>query len=712
MPRIPGIDRQIITQRRAVADLSDPTAIQRAGSFARGAADLANVGMQLADREKAAHDATKLNKAVVDYKKDNLLLRDRLYRENNSTPEGISALYEEEAEKLKQQYIKTLPDKKVQRAFTETAQSVNLSGFGDALTWQRRRGAEVALERTNDALKTIYDRSFAGGNLEEVFKDIDASVVAASTLVNDDIRLENLREGAREQAIKSAHDGYLSRGQVSEADALVERYKDTLFYEDEERMKAASKAYKKTLLAQAEKEKKKQEDLQDSRIELALEAARSPQDLVSINKSIDEMENTFGEEWANKKRIKLLKANEEYEKEQESIVMGSAFANGQAVLNPENTDHKKAADSYYRELTATPEFQSLQPEERNAALVSLISNNRYVPETLKGEITAVGRSNNVEELAQAADLLNKTKIKNPYIVDQLGSPAAQARIEMIDRQINAGVQPQKAIEEINKRLDPLNAPTEEKIKQEINAKITAEKIDFSQKTQDAFRTWGDWFSGFVGGELNQATPQARESLDMAAAEYRTLWENAYRKYRDFDQADEEAKKQMGLYNRTTVNPSAMIMKFPPEAYYQIENQDNAKWIRKQAVDDAMNILGDSLLAEPLDRKYVEENLYIVPHPRRTPQTAAIQKPEYSLILMRDDVPVNLTGQDRFFRPDPQLTIQSLLGESKLMREIEKQYGGASLQMNLAREREMAIRQKDTEKAKQIENQLREMGVDF
>ena len=227
MPAIPNYTKTVIRQR-ATPNTVDPGAIGRAAAPFEGVAKLADAGFDIVKAEQDAHKATKLNESVVKYKKDLTLLDKDLREQNMMTPEGYSALFEEESEKLKKSYMETFGYKDVEAQFKQTADEVNLRGFDSALTWQRTRGAEVALERTNDALSDIYDRAYAGVDLGDVFNDVERSVDAAGTLIKDPIKLENLSEGAREQAITYAIEGALSRKQMSLARSLNAKHKKEL----------------------------------------------------------------------------------------------------------------------------------------------------------------------------------------------------------------------------------------------------------------------------------------------------------------------------------------------------------------------------------------------------------------------------------------------------------------------------------------------------
>lgn len=414
--------------------------------------------------------------------------------------------------------------------------------------------------------------------------------------------------------------------------------------------------------AQATKILKEKQALSQSRFDLALAMAGTQEELSAVSRQVDDLQPILGEEWANDARTKIVKAADDYIKKQESVTMGAVFASGEATPNPNDTEHKKALDNYYDSLSKSEIFSQLPVEEKNSIIADVITNSRMVPDRLKGEISSAAKSQDAETIKQVANLKDAIVVRNPYLANSLGSETDLRRIDMINARLDAGVTAKEAISNVDNILDPKNAPNEEQVKKEL----AEAKIDYRDQVVKSFRTTGDWFAGFVGGGLEQEAPMAKAQIDAAALEYRVIYEDVYRKTRDGTQAEKEAKQKMSLWGRSEINNQPMIMKYPIEDYYSIENE-SSEWIRKQAIQDISEFSKSSLL--PRDEEFIKENMFIVPHPTRTAETAALGEPEYSVIMMIDGVPLNYLGEGKYWKPDVQKRKEQLTKETRPPRTM-------------------------------------------
>lgn len=647
--------REVI-KARPVANQVDLSAIGRAGDGFRQAADVADVAGAYVERERQAINATKLNKSMLDYQKDLMLESEKLQQENMATPEGFATMFETRSKEIAKQYEESFSDRDVKRAFADNVGNVQLKYFNQNLNWQRDRNITLAAERLEDAAQTINTMAFRGGDINELFKEAEASAVAGSTFLAPEV-VENQLETMKAGIVNSRLQGMIQNGRVGEAKALLDsgKYDEFLGGDGLAKGYGAIQTRQKQIEAEFKKQQAEQQAIIESRFDLALASARTPQELSEINSQIDTLETQYGEEWANDYRTKVVKQNEEYVEKQESVALGAVFATGQSILNPENSDHTKAFNNYYESLTQNEVFANATPQEKNGIVVDVINQSKYVPDNLRGEIIAAARSNDEAVITQAADLIDRVSIQAPELLPQLGSQEKINRINMINDRINAGVAPARAIEIVDNQLDPRNAASEQVIKTELQA--IEKETDFRNRALKSFRTYGDWFGGFVGGGIDNASLPAKMALDSAALEYRVHFEDTYRKTRDVAQAEKVADQKMGLWGRTTVNPSPMPMKFPPEHFYSIPNVDSS-WIREQAIDDVLKLTKGGFV--PYSRDDLEDQLYIVPHPDRTPRTAEQGRPEYSVMILKDGTPINILGEGKYWRPDIDAKKQQLI----------------------------------------------------
>ncbi len=668
MPNIPGVPLRRVTVGRQVATTYDPSAIGRAAAPYEAVADALNFGSQLIEKEKQEQEAVKLNDGVTKWKKDLILLDDRLRKKNIDTPNGFSALFEEEAKKLKDQYSGTFTDKDTRKLFDGGADKDILSGFSQALTFQRTRGSEIGVEKYNDSIANMNDMVALGVHrgedpskiLEGMFKQAEGAGVSLDMLGVSGEDRADAKEGAREMFIKTAISAALQGNNPNAANAILEEHREELGTESI-KLRDMIKVREKQIKAKATADMKKEKDIVDSRINLAVEVAEGPQALEDVSKEVDKLEPRYGEQWANKKRLGLVKANKEWVKKQEDIINGSLFASGEKVVNIKETKDRRAFDAFYNAIK--PEMEELPPAERNAIVTDFISNARDIPDTLKGELEAAALSNNPEELQQAADLINRVQEKAPYLVGRLGSSDAIRRVEMINDRLGSGYSPNEAIEKTDRLLDPATAKEREFITSGLAA-IT-KKTDFAGDTQDLYKEF------FFFGRPEAVDVAGREELASAAVVKRVAFEDAYLSSGgDKEQAKKESDRVVkGQFFETKVNGTNQLMRFAPDAYYSIPNVDN-EWIRDQ-VTLAVNDLTTGGL-EPLSYDKIQQDARILSDPFVTGEMAVAGTPVYKLMYLSDDGnPVPLLGQDEYFMPDAEKMREHLTkGYSPTAKEEE------------------------------------------
>lgn len=230
--------REVI-KARPVANQVDLGAIDRAGEGFRQAAEIADVANAYVERERQAINATKLNKSMLDYQKDLMLESERLQQENMATPEGFATMFEERSKEIAKQYEESFSDRDVKRAFADNVGNIQLKYFNQNLNWQRDRNVTLAAERLEDAAQSINTMAFRGGDINELFKEAEASAVAGSTFLAPEV-VENQLETMKRGIVLSRLDGMVDKGQVGQAKALLDSKK----YDDFLGADGLSRAYK------------------------------------------------------------------------------------------------------------------------------------------------------------------------------------------------------------------------------------------------------------------------------------------------------------------------------------------------------------------------------------------------------------------------------------------------------------------------------------
>jgi hypothetical protein len=400
---------------------------------------------------------------------------------------------------------------------------------------------------------------------------------------------------------------------------------------------------------------------------------------------------------ANDLKKKIFNALEDESDRIDKIRTGYNIANGAIAFNPQDTDQKKAFNEFYKEHDQ--QLAQATPEQRVVAKSQIIVNSNHVPSLEKGRISSAARSQDPTQILEAISLIESVTDKNPHLLPSMADPKDMNRLKMVSDRIRAGMDGEKAIETVDKLLDPRNAPSQERIKEEIKA-IEKQGIikqnSYRNRTIAVLDTFSDELStvlpfGRSGLEANKIHVQ--EQIDQATLVYRTAFEDTYSQTLDVTRAEQAASEAVrGQFSRTAINGTPEIMRFAPEKYYSISglsDSENQKWMRKQMVDAAMDDLKNTLSSKPISRKELNDMVAIIPHEEVTRATAANGAPAYHLVIFRDGIPVKLLGQNNYFTFDKKKAADELIITSQEFdrREAEavQKYGPFSLEVNKIRQ---------------------------
>ncbi|MGB0818806.1 MAG: hypothetical protein ACPGQQ_07820, partial [Candidatus Puniceispirillaceae bacterium] len=348
-------------------------------------------------------------------------------------------------------------------------------------------------------------------------------------------------------------------------------------------------------------------------------------------------------------------------------------ASGQAFYNRQDPKAVKALDSYYERIQ--PGLQQLEPFERNMALTTIVSNAKGVPARLTGEIQGVARSLDVEQIKQAADLIDRISAENPHLVGDLAPQKDLARIQMINDRVNQGYSEEEAFKIVDELLDPRNEITIE----QATAELKDKKVNYRKDAVQAFDSAGflkEVITLTAADGLNPDAMPQKPIIDGLAAAYRVAYEDHYRITRDQKLAKEYATNFVrGRYGVSNVNGDNMVMQYPPEKYYSIVGEDN-DWMREQALDAAQSVLKDTL--NPPGRRDLKKNLFVTVDPFVTPRTAETGAPRYKLMYRRDDGSmIDVLGANNYFFFETDTRRTELVEKARKKKEIIEQ-GGDSL----------------------------------
>jgi len=413
----------------------------------------------------------------------------------------------------------------------------------------------------------------------------------------------------------------------------------------------------------------------------------------------------------NQLRQKVFGKLEKEQERYEQITAGSAFASGQRFLNRQDSKAVDAYDKYYESIE--PGLSQVEPFERNMALTAIIDNAKAVPSRLTGDIQRIARSNDVAQIAQAADLIDRVGAQNPHLIADIAPQKDLARIQMINQRINQGYTEEEAIKKVDELLDPRNEITIG----EATAELKEKKVDYRGQAVQAFDSAGFFKELFTFGMANgldtAATGQAK-TIDGVTAAYRVAFEDHYRITRDKSLAKEYATNFVkGRYGVTNVNGGNQIMPYAPEKYYTVLGTGN-DWMREQAISEAQKAMKNWLSpgGDKYGRNDLKKNLYVMPDPFVTPRTAEKGAPRYKLMYKSEDGSLlDVLGPQNYFFFEPDKERAALVNKAAKRQQVKEQFGGASLQLNLYRELEMARMGKDQKRIEKRTKQLTDLGVE-
>ena len=186
MAQIPQYTRGLIKQRE-VAQVYNPQAISNAGqNYGQAFAQAAD----WADKYAVAEETTAVNEAVIRKQKEDIDFIQTKQTEWQNNPTGYAKAIDAEMKKRNEQYMATLPSTRAKEAFKQTAARIDLSTYEQAAKWEKTRGVEIIGNRLDTSLNELNSLASTvgsyGGNFDDIKKNLDASLVAASTVLAAD----------------------------------------------------------------------------------------------------------------------------------------------------------------------------------------------------------------------------------------------------------------------------------------------------------------------------------------------------------------------------------------------------------------------------------------------------------------------------------------------------------------------------------------------
>lgn len=207
MVQIPQYTRGII-QPRQTANIATGNVDNTMG-FAAATTDQA---AQVTDAYVRAGEATALNEVMIKKQKEDLEFFDTARKQYEGNPDGFAKTIEATMQKRNQDYASQLPTDRARAAFVESANKYDLNIYENSYKWEQTRKAEVYASRIGSALDDNEVLALRAGRegapIDDILKNVDATVVAASTVFSRD-KLDAIRYEGRQKALVSWMQGQL-----------------------------------------------------------------------------------------------------------------------------------------------------------------------------------------------------------------------------------------------------------------------------------------------------------------------------------------------------------------------------------------------------------------------------------------------------------------------------------------------------------------------
>ncbi len=248
--------------------------------------------------------------------------------------------------------------------------------------------------------------------------------------------------------------------------------------------------------------------------------------------------------------------------------------NSAPLLDPSNTDDKKALNYHY-EQTAR-QWANLAPDEVVTQAINYANDKNMVPEPMQGMVRGMLRGGDVSQRVLAADTVQRLRQANPLLLNDFADKDL-ALANSIALYTSLGMPPADAT---SKALQVEQLSPQEKV---ALADGYAAEIEASAATPVERRNANkNWLSANLPKPWFEANPAASQ---MMLSDFEEATKQAYMLTGNLDSARQTALDQLNrVYSESRVNGVAEVTKLAPEKFFGQRGMSvaaNAKWIREQ-----------------------------------------------------------------------------------------------------------------------------------
>ena len=265
------------------------------------------------------------------------------------------------------------------------------------------------------------------------------------------------------------------------------------------------------------------------------------------------------------------------------------FQNGVLSLDPYSSDGKKKVDAIGGVIN-----QAVAPENRQAALESLVVQSGTVPQSTMNQLRAGAESQVPAEVEAALQAASRFSQINPSALSRRdGGSAVQKKVDDFDYYVNTlDLSPPDAARRIAEQNDP------NKIRERKALEPAAKEFRKQIESTDIGAIFDDsWFpfnDPKLGFNEQQAAGIAADYLAIAEEQFYASGGNPELAK---NRADAEMKR---LYGTTEITGTKSVMKYPPEKFWPAKPNDGDPYgyVKDQLINDLAQAFPNDLLLNP------------------------------------------------------------------------------------------------------------------
>lgn len=256
------------------------------------------------------------------------------------------------------------------------------------------------------------------------------------------------------------------------------------------------------------------------------------------------------------------------------------IASGVELPDPSDKDLQKELNEQY--IVNRESLTEIPAEQRASILLNTVNTFNSIPEQMKNDVIAWGKSGDIEQVKTSALFINRLEGSNRYLLNQFNNNDI-ARAQFLSDGIDSGVDFQERLKQADTIFNSKDTPIYQQRLRDFD-KITAGE-DMAKYAASAIN--GKFVGGFIGNLFGSSINDLGINSQRAAVDYKTIYQAQYALSGDEKKSREYSDKIINsMYSESismTPNGSEMIGRYPPEMFYSVEGQSN-KWIRQQGID--------------------------------------------------------------------------------------------------------------------------------